>query len=170
MNVILSKCINKVVLFGIFCFCAHVAYGADAQNNQAEVRFHGTLKHFPCHVNNDRLIEVHFGNVAVNKVDGQNYEKKIDYSIRCDGEDTVDNLMLSVNGAASVFDDSVLQTTVMDLGIKIYQNGQMLRINEPLEIDPQNPPELTAIPVQKNGAVLTAQDFKVTATLLVNYQ
>lgn len=141
-------------------------------DNQAGigVSFHGRLKKAPCHINDDKLIEIHFKKVGINKIDGINYMQNIDYTIKCEGTDSIDKLMLSVNGNASAFDTAALQTDVSDLGIKIYQDGKALQINEPIAIDPEHHPALTAVPVQKPGAVLSARDFRVTATLLAEYQ
>lgn len=159
----------------LLAFLVSIAWATTAnaaQNNQTGIgiSFHGKLKRAPCHINNDKLIKIHFNKVGINKVDGINYAQKIDYSITCDAIGGADKMMLSVNGSVSTYDSAALQTDVSDLGIKIYQNGVALELNKPIAIDPEHHPELTAVPVQKPGAVLTPQDFRVTATLLAEYQ
>lgn len=148
----------------------HSASSAQPQGALANVSFHGILKHFPCHINDDQLVEVHFGKIGINKINGENYLQKIDYTITCDGDDPVDDMMLSVNGAVSVFDTAALQTNIQDLAIRLYENGKPLEINKPITIDPAHRPELTAVPIKRTDTDITTGDFKVIATLLVNYQ
>lgn len=146
------------------------ARSAGLADGSASVSFHGILKHFPCHINDDQLVEVHFGKMGINKINGENYLQKIDYKITCDGDDPVDDMMLSVNGSVSVFDTAALQTNIQDLAIRLYEDGKPLEINKPIIIDPAHRPELTAVPIKRTDTEITTGDFKVIATLMVNYQ
>lgn len=146
------------------------AVGPVQPRGTANLSFHGILKQYPCHISNDETIEIHFGKVGIKKVDGKNYTQNIPYTVSCEGEDPAANLMLSIVGQAAVFDNTVVQSSVADLGIKVYQDGQEMKINTPVAINLNAPPVLNVVPVQKNGATLAAQEFTATATLKVEYQ
>ncbi|OKB67025.1 hypothetical protein BHU62_09340 [Serratia marcescens] len=143
---------------------------AQQTGDQLTVRFSGVLKKKPCHINNDRRIDVAFGNVGVLKVDGERYQQSVPYSIVCDAPEPGGRLMLSVKGTAAGFDDVVLATNADGLGILIRQNGQRMRLNTPLLINVDHPPPLEAVPVKAPGIALTGGRFQATATLLAEYE
>ncbi|AKG72534.1 hypothetical protein WN53_09055 [Serratia fonticola] len=143
---------------------------ADQVGGSVTVKFHGTLKRKPCHIDNDGDIYVHFGNVGINKVDGQHYIQPIPYTLTCEEPDPSLTLLLYVMGTQSSFDSSALKTNANGLGIQILQNGTPLDINKALTINYSNPPTLQAVPVKQGGVKLPKQNFSVTATLLAEYQ
>lgn len=77
---------------------------------------------------------------------------------------------LRVNADTAAYDDSVIQTSLADLGIRLLLNGQPLALNQRMAIDAANPPTLQAAPIGRPGAELTEGAFRAAATLLVDYQ
>ncbi|HID9655685.1 TPA: fimbrial protein [Serratia marcescens] len=134
--------------------------------------FFGTLNAPPpCTIDDDQLIDVDFGErVGVNKVDGQNYIKTVNYRITCEpGSTSGFTLGLKIIGTPIDFDSAALQTNIPGLGIRLLQNGQPLQLNQRLKIEGKAP-ELQAVPVKKPGVELKAGAFTVTATMLADYQ
>lgn len=123
----------------------------------------------PCIVNNNRPIEVEFGDVMTTKVDGMNYQMPVNYTLSCEtGSDN--SMQLEVQGAGAVFDSTVLQTNKDGLGIKLMRVGADLPINTWVPFTYPNAPELWAIPVKKSGVTLTTGEFSAAATMRVDYR
>ncbi|OAT33508.1 MrfF family protein [Buttiauxella ferragutiae ATCC 51602] len=134
--------------------------------------FHGTLiEPPPCTINDDGMVDVDFGErVGINKVNGVNYRKPVDYRITCESGATGLDMTLTLSGTHTGYDDAAVQTDMADLGIQVLQNGTPFTLNTPLSIDPQNPPVLEAVPVKTPGATLPEGAFVATATLKAEYQ
>lgn len=143
---------------------------AQQTGDSRAVNFHGVLKRKPCHINNEGDIDIHFGNVGINRVDGQRYMQDIPYTLTCEETDPSLSLKMSIKGTASGFEDTALNTNANGLGIRILQNGQPLKINDAITINYAAPPILQAVPVQKSGVTLPEQGFSATATLLAEYE
>jgi len=157
-------------LMGVVCT-------AQAENGEAEMNFHGTLREPPlCTItdsNGGSQIDVNFGEqVGINKVDGENYRQQLGYQIKCDkAAGGTWALTLSLVGTAAGFDPEALATERTDLGIRIYQGDKPFTPGSSLEkIDPLTPPTLWAVPVKRAGATLTEGDFVAWATLRAEYQ
>ncbi|MBH3000363.1 fimbrial protein [Serratia marcescens] len=122
-----------------------------------------------CIINDDRPIEVEFGEVATTQVDGSNYRLPVTYTLDC--KDAPSNAMkLQVQGAVADFDGTVLQTNKSELGIELQQGGSKLPVNSWLNFTYPNKPELWAVPVKQSGATLTGGEFTAGATMTVDYQ
>ncbi|WP_350261335.1 fimbrial protein [Pantoea sp. BJ2] len=140
-------------------------------NTLANTRLHGVLIEPPtCEVSSGEPISVDFGEVGVNNVDGQNYIKDIPYSLSCNSSPAGFDLYLKMSGTVTTYDTAALQTDISDLGIRIFQNGNALQINNEILIDPANPPELKAVPVKEPGSTLSAAPFSASATLTAEFQ
>jgi type 1 fimbria pilin len=137
----------------------------------ANLTFSGTLNEPPpCTIDAGRTIEVDFGDVGTKRVDGVKYRKGVGYTISC-GTDTLPwMLKLSVNGTATAFDGSAVQTSASELGIRLFQNNVPFLLNTPLDINLSSPPILEAVPVKRPGAILSPARFTAVATLLAEYQ
>lgn len=142
-----------------------------AGTGTADMTFHGTLiAPPPCRINDGEQIDVDFGErVGINRVDGENYRRSLNYQITCEEVGSGWALNMSLSGTAAVFDREALQTNKADLGIRIYQNGVPLTPNSIVKIDPVNPPDLEAVPVKKVGKTLTEGVFEAWATLQADY-
>lgn len=163
-----GDCLRALLLvlgtFGIMSAALAIQTG-DSQ----QVSFHGTLRKKPCHIAGDQDINVHFGNVGINKVDGQKYMQPVPYTLTCDEVNASWSLMLSVKGTAAGFENTALKTNASGLGIRILQNGKPMEINKAMAITYASPPTLQAVPVQQSGVTLPEQDFSATATLMAEY-
>lgn len=137
----------------------------------ANVAFNGTLiEPPPCTINGGSTIEVDFKEVGISKVDGEHYRQPVNYTITCSTDTLPWEMILTVRGTATSFESSAVQSSVVDLGIKLLQNGLPLALNTPMVITPSSPPVLEAVPVKRPGSTLAPGGFTATATLLANYQ
>lgn len=152
------------LLTGILC--SQQLFAAD------NLLFRGTLiSPPPCKINGGDRVDIDFGErVGINKVDGVNYLKTIDYHITCEPGVAGLDLTLTLSGAKTDHDNAAIQSNLTDLAIKVWQNGDPFVLDKPIAVDPDNPPKLTAVPVKTPGATLTADAFVATATLLAQYQ
>jgi type 1 fimbria pilin len=123
----------------------------------------------PCIINDDRPIEVAFGEVMTTRVDGGNYTMPVDYTLSCtDASDKT--VLLWVAGTGAAFDSTVLKTNVPGLGIKLLQDEKPLPIYMAVKFTYPNKPALYAVPVKQSGVTLTTGEFSAAATLSVMYQ
>lgn len=124
----------------------------------------------PCKVNAGRDIEVDFGQIGINKIDGVNFKKKIDYGVTCEIVQESRQLKLKVTGTAASFDAKLLNTTVTGLAIRLETSpSQQIEVNKAIDVTLGNLPELYAIPIKNASAVLSEGDFTSSATLQVDY-
>ncbi|MEE4412059.1 fimbrial protein [Serratia sp. C2(1)] len=124
----------------------------------------------PCVINGDRTIDVDFGNeMLTTKIDGSNYIMPVDYSLECKNN-TRNAMKMKIQGNATAFDRSALQTNMADLGIALKANGSALTVNNWVNFTYPDKPALQAVPVKRAGSTLKGGDFAATATLMVDYQ
>ncbi|MBJ2078382.1 fimbrial protein [Serratia ureilytica] len=122
-----------------------------------------------CVVNDNKAIEVEFGDVMTTQVDGTNYRMPVNYTLDCDAE--ANNAMkLQVQGTGAGFDAEVLQTTVPELGIRLQNGTTTLPVNTWVNFTYPTKPELFAVPVKATGATLSAGEFTAASTMRVDYQ
>lgn len=135
--------------------------------------FHGTLiEHPPCTINDGQPIEIDFGEVGVNKIDGQNYAQT--FTIKYDCEGTSTDKALRYLGAATTFDTAAVQSNIADFGIQLQHQkdgaitpfvvGSTLPIPSYLGAS-----TFVATPVKKAGAELSEGAFTSAATLQLEY-
>ncbi len=137
----------------------------------ANLTFSGTLNEPPpCTIDAGNSIEVDFGDVGVKRVDGVRYRRGLGYTISCATGTLPWELKLSINGTPTGFDGAALQTSVPELGIRIFQNTQPFLLNTPLDITLSSPPALEVVPVKLPGATLPPARFTAVATLLAEYE
>ncbi|MFL1390836.1 fimbrial protein [Pseudomonas tritici] len=137
----------------------------------ANLTFSGTLNEPPpCTIDAGSTIEVDFGDIGIKLIDGVRYRKGVGYTISCGATTMPWLLKLSVNGTATTFDASAVQSSVPELGIRLFQNNVPFQLNTPLDITLSSPPVLEVVPVQRPGAVLAPARFTAVATLLAEYQ
>jgi type 1 fimbria pilin len=122
-----------------------------------------------CVINGNRIIELDFGEILTVSVNGSNYMKNLDYTLDCPGIKS-NALRMSLQGTATSFDPSALQTNVSGFGLALRANGQPVAINSWLKFTYPDKPLLQAVPVKKTGQKLPGGAFTAGATLLVAYQ
>ncbi|EOI3503825.1 fimbrial protein [Cronobacter dublinensis] len=125
-----------------------------------------------CTIKNDQIIDVVFGEVGVNKVDGTNYKQIIPYTVDCKGATDTSPLSLMMSGTAENYDEAAVATSADGLGIRIEANGQPMPLNKPLNttLGALQSLTLTAVPVKDPAKTLSEGLFSATATLTANYQ
>ncbi|MGQ8776495.1 fimbrial protein [Serratia sp. NA_112.1] len=123
----------------------------------------------PCVINDDRPIEVEFGDVMTTQVDGVNYKMPINYTLSCTGA-TANAMKLQIKGNGAAFDATVLRTNKAGLGIELRRNISKLAVNQWLGFNAPYAPALWAVPVKQRGATLTGGEFSAGATMAVDYQ
>ncbi|EFR7793680.1 fimbrial minor subunit StfF [Salmonella enterica] len=147
--------------------------GSLAAQAADNLKFHGTLISPPnCTINNDQTIDVGFGNLLINKIDGTRYAQNVPYEITCDStvRDETMAMTLTLSGSVSDFNPAAVNTSVAGLGIELRQNDQPFTLGSTITVNEQSIPVLKAIPVKKSGASLKEGGFDATATLQVDYQ
>lgn len=122
-----------------------------------------------CVINEDRPIQVEFGEVMTTRIGDDNYKMPINYTLSCTGS-TSNALKLQVKGTGATFDSTVLKTNNSSLGLELRQGDEKLVINSWLNFNRSNPPVLWAVPVKQTGAILTGGEFSASATMAVDYQ
>lgn len=124
----------------------------------------------PCEINNNKLIEVNFGNdVLTTRVDGNYKKRPVDYSVQCKGGAS-NSVRMMIEGGGAMFENEVLLTNKTDFGIEVLNNGNRMPINRWLNFTYPNWPTLEAVPVKRPGATLTGGAFSAGATMKVEYR
>lgn len=146
-----------------------------AVDNAVDIQFRGTLHEPPaCTLNSGGRVDVDFGDsVGVGSVDGVSHRLPLNYSITCAGSASYPStLTLTLLGTVAGFDRSALQTTVGDLGVRVYQGSgsQLMMPGAGVPITLSSPPQLEAVLVKKSGSTLSEGEFEAIATLKAEYQ
>lgn len=124
----------------------------------------------PCTINSKQKIETNFGNdMITTQVDGIRYSKTVNYNLICNNQSS-NALRMKVQGNATDFNQSALQTNINDLGIELRAGDKPLAINSWFNFNYFDQPVLHAVPVKRANSNLPVGTFSVNATLLVDYQ
>lgn len=171
----MKSVIKMKLLILIFCTLGIITTAwADQIGDKLMYTFKGQfILSSPCKVNDDKVLEVPFGNIAIDNIDGIQYKKIIPYTVDCQGATDDSPLSIKVIATAVSFDNNAaIATNVDGLGIEIQANGLPMPLNKPLltTLSDLSSLELTATPVKDSDAVLTEQAFSAGATLTVDYQ
>lgn len=138
-----------------------------ADESAGDINFRGTLRETPsCTINNNQAIEVTFGNVMTNRVNGSNYEQTLYYTMSCKNY-TSNSMKIQISGSGT---GSVLLTNVTGLGIRLKKAGTEMWLNTGYDFTYPTLPVLTAVPVNLFGSALPGGNFSATATMRVEYQ
>ncbi|CAI0974967.1 fimbrial protein [Serratia proteamaculans] len=137
--------------------------------------FRGTLLDTPpctITVDGEEGIEIDFGQVGVNKVNGENYKRSFILTYECEGTST--DKLLRYLGIATAFDPTAVQSNLADFGIGLqhqkdgvvtpFKLGSTLTIPSYL-----GSTQLIAAPVKKAGANLREGPFSAAATFQLEY-
>ncbi|QKN79775.1 fimbrial protein [Scandinavium goeteborgense] len=158
---------------GVCIFISIASTCSYAVDNEAKISIKGTLTEPPpCTISDGSAIDVDFGsNVGIDRIDGVNYMRPVNYTIVCNPNPENLGLGLTFIGTASSFNTSAVQTDVSGLGIELLQGGVPFEMNKRITIDLNSPPVLQAVPVKDpSTGDLPEGAFSATATLLANYE
>jgi type 1 fimbria pilin len=169
MEIAEMKLNDRLVLLCLAGLWAVLPLQALAANSATVTVKVTVVEQAPCVINNDRVIEVDFGDIIAPRIDGSEYLQKVDYSLECKGQMT-NAMRLAIQGNPTPFDNTALQTNVADFGIAIRADGKPLVLNSWMNFTYPNKPVLQAVPVKRAGVTLPGGDFSAGATLMVHYQ
>ncbi len=136
--------------------------------------FRGTLlEHPPCEINDGQPVEIDFGEVGVNKIDGVNYAQTFTIMYDCEGSST--DKVLRYLGNATTFDTAAVQSNITDFGIRLAHKSNAGGVSA-FEVGSSLPiasyvgsSTFVATPVKKAGAELQEGAFTAGATLQLDY-
>ncbi|WP_261307996.1 fimbrial protein [Enterobacter roggenkampii] len=152
---------------------AAVYYGSPAQAAE-NMSFRGTLlEHPPCEINGGQPVEIDFGEVGINKIDGENYTQTFTLSYDCEGAST--DKILRYLGNATAFDPAAVQSNITDFGIRLAHKTSEGGVS-PIPVGSTlllaadvRSSTFVVTPVKKAGADLQEGAFNAGATLQLNY-
>ncbi|WP_411919488.1 fimbrial protein [Yersinia enterocolitica] len=122
-----------------------------------------------CTINNNKAMSVDFGDVFSEKVNGDNYRKQVEYSLKCNGADS-QMFNMTIQGTAASFNNSALETNITDFGIALFADGKSLNINDSIKFSPAKKPVLQVVPVKVANKPLKGGGFSANAVMKISYQ
>lgn len=148
-----------------------VAHGARAGvSKEGSLTIHGRLVVVECSINSGQKQVVNFGDaVGIHRIDGKRYEQPVPFVLDCQNYAGGDMppMTLTLSGNQTSFDDAAVTTTTKGLGIELKMNGEPLPLSKTVEVDHNNPPELTAVPVADPSEELVEGPFSGGVRLIV---
>lgn len=136
-----------------------------------DMKFSGTLAEPPpCQINGSKDITVVFNKVGINKVNGNNYRQKVDFSLDCGVIPSWELTLTLSTSSVSDFSDATVQTNIPGLGIKVYIDGKPMLFDKAYPVSSVVTPTLEAVPVKDAAHELTEGHFFATASLKAEYQ
>ncbi|MFJ2455903.1 fimbrial protein [Pseudomonas protegens] len=138
---------------------------------QENMEFSGRLIAPTCTVSNQgQRLDVEFKEqIAVSKINGENYRQQVPYRIDCEelgGADLAWSMKLTFKGTGAEFNLKVLKTSVPGLGIKLRLGDEDFDIDQTRQISLTGLPTLEAVPVKEEGAKLPNGPFTASASLI----
>lgn len=141
--------------------------------SHTDVMYSGTLIDAPpCTINGGQPVELDFGEVGVNKVNGENYQQPFTLTYECEGTST--DKALRYLGAVTAFDKAAVQSNIPEFGIRLQhqKNGvtTAFEVGSTLAIPSyQGSSQFIATPVKNAGVELQEGAFTAAATLQLEY-
>ncbi|STQ90684.1 fimbrial protein [Iodobacter fluviatilis] len=124
----------------------------------------------PCVFNGGKNIEIDFGYVGVNNVNGIKYKTAIPITVKCT-EPVNGTIKVAFMGKGAVDGSNALLTNIPDLGIQLSKDNKVIALNSMMVIDYKLPLQIFAVPVKINGGgPLTAGDFSASATFITRLE
>ena len=156
--------------------------GLLSMNAQAiDVNFTANLiQNPPCDVSGpdgpDQPIKIPVGEIGINKINGVNYQQDFTLTLSCGiGLGNSVALYLEYRGMPADFDENALQANQSGLGIRLYNQGKLMPINNGLAITMSDNGvtmlPLSAVPVRDSDPAVTLYegDMTATASVEINY-
>ena len=166
-----SKAPEWCSILGLLLFITGPAYAVPQTNT--DITYSGTLLDAPpCTLNGGEPVEIDFGEVGVNKVDGQNYAQTFTVIYECEG--TTTDMVLRYLGTVTSFDAAAVQSNIPEFGIRLQhqKDGAITPfvVGSTLPIPSyQGSSQFIAVPVKNAGAELQEGAFTAAATLQLEY-
>jgi type 1 fimbria pilin len=140
--------------------------------NQVLVEISGTIRaKIPCIINNNKPIDIPFGDVQISRIDGKQYKiTQIRYTLDCRRAQSYP-LHMKISGEGAGFNSKLLGIpSQSSLGIALKRNTTNLALNDWFSLTPASPPKLEAVLVAHSEGTITGGEFSASATMVVDYQ
>lgn len=158
------------VFFQIVIIFLGSTFNVAAIVNKSAIKIHGRLIVVECSINSGQKQVVNFSDaVGIHRIDGKRYEQPVPFVLDCQnfaGGD-MPPMTLTLSGNQTSFDDAAVTTTTKGLGIELKMNGEPLPLSKTVEVDYNNPPKLTAVPVADPSGELVEGPFSGGVRLIV---
>lgn len=167
-----SNYVRKVTVI-IFCFFSVcISVQAAVTGDIIEYTFGGRLvaQRTTCIVNDNREIDIQFGNVNITKVSTGQYILDIKYTLDCGNATDINTVYMKIQAISEPWDDKAINTSADGLGVRILSDGTSMELNKDIKINIANQPVLQAQLVQKPDTTLSEQSFSAVGSLLVEYE
>ncbi|WP_432225803.1 fimbrial protein [Enterobacter wuhouensis] len=164
------KRILLIPCFFLFGFQMSELFAAQTGDSMA-ISFTGHLMgRRACTVNNNQVINVAFGTVAVNKVAAGAVTQPVNYSLNCSGASETNSVEMTIKAIPVSGHSTTMEASQPGLWVTFLNESQEQMLNVPFSVaDWHNPPKLN-IRLDKNPDIeLQAATFTAIATLNVEY-
>jgi len=162
---------GRYSMLGALLFITGTAYAVP--QTSTNITYSGTLLDAPpCTLNGGEPVEIDFGEVGVNKVDGQNYAQTFTVVYECEG--TTTDMVLRYLGVVTSFDAAAVQSNIPEFGIRLQhqKDGTItpFEVGSTLAIPSyQGSSQFIAAPVKNAGVELQEGAFTAAASLQLEY-
>lgn len=124
----------------------------------------------PCIINNNSPIIGSFGDIDVEKIDGNYKTITLNYSLDCSSAVSND-LRFYISGKGAEFDRGALDVPDhKNIGITFKRDGRYHAINTYYPLNPLSPPTLQAALIKRSDGDVTGGPFRSSAALVIEYQ
>lgn len=155
-----------------------------AMAEDVRIKITGEIYNEPCKINNDAGVNIDFGKVPIQEVDGKKFSQTKTVEVFCVNNSGVP--YISFTSSSGVQGDNILTTTGVNapsLGIALYQ-GNSVDNSFPLKVNVDKDEikkglsqintersyfTFTAVPHKYGNVALTAGTFSATATMNIFY-
>lgn len=167
----MKKCILILICILFGTASSSVLAISQQTGDSVDFTFTGLLQAMtPCSINNDQTIEIAFGNVGINKVEGGSYTHAIDYEVDCGSVGGANKILMTLKATPVPSDDSILDSGRKGLWLQFYKDGAPLKLNEEFKVENVlSPPKLSVTLITNPGEDLDEGPFSVTATLIAEF-
>lgn len=143
---------------------------------ETTMNFRGFLvETLPCSLNSGGTVEVSFGDqISIQKVASGIYHQPVELGgLECENSSESLLVTLQWSGSPANFDadDATVVTAEQNaLGVKMYADGQPLKLDTPFKLNGLSLPKLEAVLVQDYGVELEDGEFSALGVFRAEYQ
>lgn len=144
---------------------------ASSPGDTTYINITGTLVDTPeCVVNGNDIVDIDFGNdVLISRINSGNYKKQIAYSAIC-GAVAQNGLTITIRGKDAGFGSGLLGAGKEGLGIRLYEDTNIVSAGEEIQFDYPNFPNLYAELVKDDKSTMSTGEFLGSATMVIGFQ